>query len=267
MKFLLKFYLILLFLGCGQPSNSAKKIIVENIQQEQNKTEVLTKFNIPKELKRYYRNLKYSNLEELKESLKSIISKYNKIPYNKRHQYLYGLDTDIKNQNNVVLIYSGEKRDAREFHSTRNLHRPQTFNTEHIYPQSVFKVQNNKKAKSDFHHLRVCDRKINSSRGNKPFIDGKGTYKSIKNAWFPGDEWKGDIARMMFYLNIVHKLDLKQVGGVKLFLKWNIEDPVSDFEIQRNNKVQKVQGNRNPFIDNPYLVTLIYGGENAENRW
>ncbi len=263
MKFLLKFCLILLFVGCSQNSNSTKNRVVENTHKKQNKTE----FNIPKELKKYYKNLKYSSSEELKESLKSIISKYNKIPYNKRHQYLYMLDVDLKNQNNVVLIYSGEKRDSREFHSAKNNHKPQTFNTEHIYPQSIFKMQNNKKAKSDFHHLRVCDKKINLSRSNKPFVDGKGTYKSVKNAWFPGDEWKGDIARMMFYLNITHNLTLDQVGGLDLFLKWNVEDPVSEFEIQRNNKVQKVQRNRNPFIDNPHLVTLIYGGKDAENRW
>ena len=27
------------------------------------------------------------------------------------------------------------------------------------------------------------------------------------------------------------------------------------------------QGNRNPFIDNPYLATVIWGGPVAENRW
>ena len=27
------------------------------------------------------------------------------------------------------------------------------------------------------------------------------------------------------------------------------------------------QGNRNPFIDNPYLATRIWGGNSAEDRW
>jgi len=40
-------------------------------------------------------------------------------------------------------------------------------------------------------------------------------------------------------------------------MKWNIEDPVSLFEIQRNEIIAEVQGNRNPFIDNPYIATLI----------
>ena len=43
--------------------------------------------------------------------------------------------------------------------------------------------------------------------------------------------------------------------------------PVSAFEIQRNNVIEGAQGNRNPFIDNPYLATLIWGGNPAENKW
>jgi hypothetical protein len=51
-------------------------------------------------------------------------------------------------------------------------------------------------------------------------------------------------------------------------LKWNVEDPVSDFEDQRNPVIEGIQGNRNPFIDNPYLATLIWGGATAaEDKW
>jgi endonuclease I len=42
---------------------------------------------------------------------------------------------------------------------------------------------------------------------------------------------------------------------------------VSLFEEQRNNVIEGAQGNRNPFIDNPYLATLIWGGNPAENKW
>ena len=58
-----------------------------------------------------------------------------------------------------------------------------------------------------------------------------------------------------------------RVGSIELFLKWNVEDPVSAFEVQRNNVIEGAQGNRNPFIDNPYLATLIWGGTPAENKW
>ena len=37
--------------------------------------------------------------------------------------------------------------------------------------------------------------------------------------------------------------------------------------MQRNDYIETVQGNRNPFIDNPYLATLIWGGVNAQDTW
>ena len=52
-----------------------------------------------------------------------------------------------------------------------------------------------------------------------------------------------------------------------VFLEWNIEDPVSDYELQRNPVLESMQGNRNPFIDNPYLATKIWGGNDAEDTW
>ena len=59
---------------------------------------------------------------------------------------------------------------------------------------------------------------------------------------------------------------------IDLFLQWNAEDPVSDFERQRNTfhentSNQNAQGNRNPFIDNPILATRIWGGTKAEDSW
>jgi hypothetical protein len=59
---------------------------------------------------------------------------------------------------------------------------------------------------------------------------------------------------------------------VALLLQWNAEDPVSQYEDNRNTyhgntSNAYAQGNRNPFIDNPYLATLIWGGPVAQNRW
>jgi len=58
---------------------------------------------------------------------------------------------------------------------------------------------------------------------------------------------------------------------IDLFLEWNVEDPVSDFERQRNtyhdSQQTYAQGNRNPFIDNAYLATRIWGGAAAEDSW
>jgi hypothetical protein len=59
---------------------------------------------------------------------------------------------------------------------------------------------------------------------------------------------------------------------LNLLLQWNAEDPVSQYEDNRNTYLGNAnntygQGNRNPFIDNPYLATVIWGGPVAQNRW
>lgn len=224
------------------------------------------KFKIPSGLSNYYKNISFSeDANNNKQSLKNIVADYTVLSYGSRHKYLYKADANLTKTDNVILMYTGESRFWKEYTSGSNSHSPQTFNTEHIYPQSKLSSAN---AKTDLHHLRACDTQINSNRSNFPFTDGKGKNKLTDgNKWYPGDEWKGDVARMIFYLNLVHGETFNKVGSLDLFLKWNIEDPVSEFEIQRNNRIYAAQKNRNPFIDNPYLATLIYGGKNAENKW
>jgi hypothetical protein len=124
----------------------------------------------------------------------------------------------------------------------------------------------------------------NSDRGSLKFGPGSGNSGNFGGAWYPGDEWKGDIARMMMYMYLhygnqclprnvgVGNLVSTDNNMVDLFLQWNAEDPVSEFEDKRNTYLGNTdnffaQGNRNPFIDNPYLATLIWGGTPAENRW
>ncbi len=138
---------------------------------------------------------------------------------------------------------------------------------------------------SDAHHLRPADAQTNSARNNRKFTNGSGNSGiQNKGGWYPGDEWKGDVARMIMYmyLRYPNRCLITNIGignnsntpddMIDLFLEWNAEDPVSDFERQRNTyhentTNENAQGNRNPFIDNPYLATLIWGGNDAENRW
>ena len=49
-----------------------------------------------------------------------------------------------------------------------------------------------------------------------------------------------------------------RMGQLSLLLAWHKEDPVSAFEISRNEKIYTAQGNRNPFIDRPEFVHLIW---------
>ncbi|WP_139150208.1 endonuclease [Cellulophaga baltica] len=225
-------------------------------------------FNIPAGLDYYYGDLILANNVDVSyNQLKNHTVKNHTtiLSYGQRHTYLYNADADLSNSDNVILMYSSESRYWQEYTSGTNAYQPQTFNTEHIYPQSKL---NSDLAVSDLHHLRSADANINSERLNYPYTSGSGTYQLINNnSWYPGDEWKGDVARMIFYLNVRYGETFEKVGTLELFLQWNVEDPVSPFEEQRNNVIESAQGDRNPFIDNPYLATLIWGGTPAENKW
>jgi endonuclease I/chitodextrinase len=220
----------------------------------------------PTELQSYYSNVDFSLTQTpLFDDLASetIAKHINILQYGERHNYLYNADEDPANSDNVLLMYTSESRDKREYLSGGNSHSPQTFNTEHVYPQSSI-VQN---AKTDLHHLRTCDTNINGNRGSKPFTNGSGNYGTVGSGWYPGDEWKGDVARMIMYLNLRYDESFIDVGTLNLFLEWNVEDPISDFEKQRNEVIATAQGNRNPFIDNPFIATVIWGGTAAQNTW
>lgn len=259
-KKLLILFILVSAIGCKKNSNTTAAMVLVNPNQDS------TLLSIPKELKNYYKDIDFSLRSiELYEALATTtIAKHSNIlTYRERHNFLYNIDASPTNNENVVLIYSGEERYWKEYVSGKNPYKKQTFNTEHVYPQSL--IENT--AKGDLHHLRVCDQTVNTRRSNNKFIDGSGSYKLEYKSWFPGDEWKGDVARMILYLNLRYNESIKDVGSIELFLKWNTEDPVSTFEINRNNNIEKIQGNRNPFIDNPFLATLVWGGPQAANSW
>lgn len=51
---------------------------------------------------------------------------------------------------------------------------------------------------------------------------------------------------------------------MELLLEWHRNDTVSQKELDRNNAVESLQHNRNPFIDFPELVEFIWGDKNTE---
>ncbi len=159
------------------------------------------------------------------------------------------------------------------------------WNREHVYAQSLGTPPLGQVgAGADAHHLRACDVDRNANRGSSKFGAGSGNSAYSGSFWYPGDEWKGDVARNMMYLYLRYPTQCKPIGVgtgetvatdpdmIQLFLQWNAEDPVSQYEDNRNTYLGNAsntfgQGNRNPFIDNPYLATKIWGGIAAENRW
>ncbi|EDP70233.1 50S ribosomal protein L31 type B [Flavobacteriales bacterium ALC-1] len=227
----------------------------------------------PAELQAYYSGVDFTKTgTDLYDDLavKTIAKHTLFLTYGERHQFLYDADEDPFNASNVRLIYSGESRSKTEYLSGSNPNSPQTFNTEHVYPRSLL---GNGTAEADLHLLRTCDISVNSLRGNDPFSDGSGTpnqaYFSTGSSFFPGWDWRGDVARIIMYVNLRYNEPFTDVGTLNLFLEWNAADPVSPQEIEdnRNTVISGVQGNRNPFIDNPFLATVIWGGTQAENRW
>ena len=206
---------------------------------------------------------------------------------------LYQTDLNPSNTNNVLLIYGWNDSDSD---ITNDYSRDKTFSChtsscsglwvrEHVYPRSLgtpnlgFEF-----AGADAHHLRSIDSDRNGTRSNKKFEDDSSntidSHTTSNGNWFPGNEWKGDVARMMMYMYVrypsqclpnnvgVGSTSYSNFGDMpNVFLDWNAQDPVSQYEINRNNILNTIQGNRNPFIDNPYLATIIWNGPQANNTW
>ena len=195
-------------------------------------------------------------------------------------------DLDPTDNTKVLLIYGYDDTDGNyvtDKSRGKNLNGGDAgteWNREHVYPKSLGNPNLGTAGPgADAHHLRPSDITMNSNRSNKKFITGSGNAAAVSNGWYPGDEWKGDVARMMMYMYLrygnqclpknvaIGTVNSSDNNMIELLLQWNAQDPVSDFEKNRNDVIADEQGNRNPIIDNPYLATAIWGGTVAENTW
>jgi endonuclease I/chitodextrinase len=160
------------------------------------------------------------------------------------------------------------------------------YNREHIIPQSVFGSANPMVA--DAHFITPTDGKVNGYRSNFPHGNvGIASWTSLNGSklgsssvsgysgtvFEPINEFKGDIARMYFYFvtcyqNNVAGYPYDMFNGtsnqsfttpfLNMLLAWNTLDPVSPREISRNNAIYARQGNRNPYIDHPEYVSMVW---------
>lgn len=167
----------------------------------------------------------------------------------------------------------------------------------------------NKGAPTDLHNLVAADHNTNSS-GHNDYYYGNVVSKNSGNEVYayladgskevsgwkekngpdyifePKDEWKGNVARCLFYMAtryskkldvntqeepyLVLSNDMKGLEdnndifhGVHLnlntMLEWHELDPVDDYEKKRNDLIYfNVQNNRNPYIDYPFLAKKVF---------
>ncbi|BAW18112.1 endonuclease I [Mycoplasmopsis bovigenitalium] len=163
-------------------------------------------------------------------------------------------------------------------------------NREHLVAQSWF----NRAApmKNDAHHVWPSDKQVNALHSNFPFGEVKNGRTISSNGTKlgagvedggqvvePNDEFKGDIARAFLYFaltykdkNIRHNQPAQRFfdqgnkinkNFLKTMLKWHYLDPISQFDLDRNNGIYKHQKNRNPFIDYPELVDVVFNGNTS----
>lgn len=207
------------------------------------------------------------------------------------------IDKDYENDGTILDIYSERPSGADPYNYTPGSDQCGTYSTEgncynreHIVPQSLFNQASPMVA--DIHFIRATDGKVNGMRSNYPF--GKVASASFTSqngsklgtsassgysgtVFEPIDEFKGDVARMIFYFVTRYQSKLStfssgnmlgssafpglQTWELNVLLAWHNQDPVSQAEIKRNNASYAFQGNRNPFIDNPNYVNLIWGSQ------
>lgn len=243
----------------------------------------------------YYQSVNFLETgTTLKNSLSQLITNThtNLIPYTATNTDTWDVikESDLITLSDVLLVYgyddnNSQTNDDRLRDKDLSCHTSSCiglWNREHVFPKSLANPQldtSYPSAGTDAHNLRAADSQMNSTRNNRLYEDGSGNASITANGnFYPGDEFKGDVARIIMYMLLRYPNQCESInvgyGSTNtnpempdVFLQWNIDDPVTDFEDNRNNTIFLFQGNRNPFIDNPYLATLIWGGSDAEDRW
>lgn len=232
--------------------------------------------------------------EDLYNALQIKIAEHNQnFTYGDARDVLVFTDENPNNTSTVLLVYGYNDTDGN---CTTDRSRDKNdfggmvceYNREHVFarsnsnPAMPFNGSTNNSSTgivADPHNLRASDQQMNNNKGSKLFQNGSGNAGNVGSGnWYPGDEWKGDVARMMMYMYTRYGDQcLPSLNGagalqgdtqmLQTFLEWNADDPVNAYEDQRNEFLEGAYGNRNPFIDNPALATVIWGGPVAEDRW
>ena len=219
----------------------------------------------------YYTNTKNKSEEDLKTTLKSIISTgYVSLGYNlARDNMFMTIDNQKTNGqgasvNTLECIYTGKKSLA---YTTRTESQTNdNFNTEHTFPQGYF--SQNEPMRSDLHHLFPTNDAANNSRSNyafgiatTPYVNesvNTPSHLGANTLYEPRDVQKGRTARAMMYF-VLRYQDYSNFFAPQesILRKWNVDFPPTVVDKKRNADIQLVQKNRNPFVDYPQFAERI----------
>jgi len=237
----------------------------------------------------YYAGIENKSSQALRDALQLVVvnSTTHGQNYGDIWLMLKEADENPANPNEVWLIYRelGLDKGEQDGHSSST----DLWNREHVWAQSLGGFKNGTSTTSDGkdtyfdttaddlahghadgHHLRAAHKNENSSRGNKDFSDATTT-----DTYSPPLSARGDVARSLLYMEIRYnaltvvngfasETGSHTIGDLAALLKWHTEDPVDDFEKNRNNVICEWQNNRNPFIDYPELVDYIWGDKTGQ---
>ncbi|MDT8336392.1 MAG: endonuclease [Candidatus Izemoplasmatales bacterium] len=202
----------------------------------------------------YYSSVQGLTVNELFLELRTILNDTKTyVSYDDARYILDESDADPNIPGNIILVYLGTSISGVWDYGA-------TWNREHIWPQSLLSYDS--VMSSDLHNLKPSNPSENSSRGNKyyDYVETSATYE-------PPDEVKGDVARILLYMWTMYEIlelvdstpSTYQMALLTVLLEWHELDPVDDFERNRNEVIYSYQHNRNPYIDYPEFVKMIWG--------
>lgn len=197
--------------------------------------------------------------------------------------------TDKRDDGKVWDMYSSITNYDFDDHGSSFPYEGSGYNREHSFPRSWFGGEV-EPMNSDVMHIVPTDGYVNNRRNNYPFGEttnptdtsdggfsklGPSSISGYSGTVFePNDEYKGDFARIYFYMATCYEDQIDtwsspmlsgdeykpyQDWALNMLLRWAAEDPVSQKEIDRNNAVYELQGNRNPYVDYPGLEQYVWG--------
>ena len=212
-----------------------------------------------------YTHLEGASDQTLKDGLFLLVDGHTFYDYSGARDFMYATVDGIDTQPDgfIHCPYTGRLATADGSRT------PDGFNTEHSWPRSD--GAQNPPPESDIHHLYPTWMASNSARASHEFGNTNCTsncsWQEGGSKLGPGTdgrspvfevriENRGDIARAHFYFSVRYGLPISAQEEVVL-RQWHCEDPPDAWERLRNDRVELVQQNRNPFIDRPDFVDHI----------